>query len=96
MDTRAFPLPFALKYMVNLITFQACARQSCKKHANERHAKEVIEKMYIKSNGEIVHQVNARISDRAYQIARKQNLSFSKVLDSALIQGQGEKHGTRD
>jgi post-segregation antitoxin (ccd killing protein) len=42
--------------------------------------------VYIKSSGEIVHQVNVRISDPLYQFARANDIRFSEFLEYALLQ----------
>ena len=48
--------------------------------------------IYIKASGEIGHQVNVRISDKAYKIARERNIRFSKLLETALLQEDKGDH----
>jgi hypothetical protein len=47
--------------------------------------------MITKASGEVVYQVNARISQRAFDIAQKYKIPYSKTLDDALLQ-KGEEH----
>ena len=42
--------------------------------------------MYIKANGEVIYRVNARISERAFKIAKENKIPFSETLEEALLE----------